>query len=619
MADISEILANSDPETLRKLLEMRDATQYGERFVGPAERSAEVFSKMPRTAAESAEILAGAPEPATDYGKIFGKQVAQDIVDAGARPGRTAAESAEVFSKALPEGIAEGQNLVPYTGRTAGPSMLSRAGSVLSKAALPASIGYELLKSGPMDENEDNVIGLMREAYARANGRVPEDRFEDVKALSDNSSQLPGYFSEPYQVDDDVVQRDPSSVPGAPSSPAAQQRALRDKFTGRVPVESRMDTGEAISKLLGMKNEQLASAQNLQNNLRLLAGMQRAGETIGAAFAPLSKAKPDDDFYKAQLAGVDQPVQNILQKQNLEDQQMRGIAQQQALKTQLAKSDPNSDISRAADKFLRYNAAKLGLKDLIPSGALTANEADDLQKIVAQEAARKDQSDLKRILAGNAAEDRKIKLSDAQEKHLSDLRQKFSKSLSADSASSRSAMGRAALGQQQAEKIETLIHQYKDSGQLSKQQIYEIANAFDSMLKGGVSTVSGVEHLIPRNMLTDSASIEQYISSVPVGAQQQAFVKRLAESVANEKKTATGQLDRYLKPKGLAFKELKEKDPDSFHAILQGGNEAAGVVQGAPQVSRAPSAPAEETGPHGPSVTQNGHTYMWDPKEKKYK
>ena len=108
MPSFAELAAAANPETLRKLLQ------------GSSELPPTAYPQISPYEVQNASRAA----QASDYSKLFGPQVEKDLAEEAVRaasiPGKSAAQSAEVFSQAMPGGVgveAE-KSLVPFTQQT---------------------------------------------------------------------------------------------------------------------------------------------------------------------------------------------------------------------------------------------------------------------------------------------------------------------------------------------------------------------------------------------------------------------------------------------------------------------------------------------------------------------
>ncbi len=443
MADISELLSGKDPDGYQKLLDLRDKLKWGNpssSAMGPAEQSAQVFKNMPNTAAESAGVFENAgmlpsesPAP-TDYKSLFGKQVAQDVVDGASLPGKTAADSAKVFAQSMPEGIAEGKNLTPIKSlvpmgesvvdnaarfapevESGATRMLGTAGRAIGKAAGPLSVLMELLHSTNANADEDRAVSAIR----KSNGEQqtpPVDEDLDLKTKLDafqaqrdaktigstSNSSSPLDLSKMLSGGGSSGGSEGGYLPGQgppmsflPRSAASQQADNGGDDdeedddatpTGKAkPVASaslpatapaKLTQAEAIMKFLSGNRSELAAAQAQANNTNFMANMGKAGNTIGSAF--MRNGKLDDSGYDQMQKSANDPVQQVLTKHSLDKEGMQTAALKNQLMAQMDAADPSSAKSKLSTSILQQAAQAANLKLNIPPEGLSATDAKDM-------------------------------------------------------------------------------------------------------------------------------------------------------------------------------------------------------------------------------------------------
>lgn len=122
-----------------------------------------------------------------------------------------------------------------------------------------------------------------------------------------------------------------------------------------------------------------------------------------------------------------------------------------------------------------------------------------------------------------------------------------------------------------AEYAEGLIAQGKGQPNgLDSRQLEELAQSTARLLGGTGAASARVEALVPHTLMGRAQTLKEYLSNNPTGANAQAFVDRMAETIAREKQIAENQ-KRQFQIEGLPrFKSLKNKDPDTYNAMLQG-------------------------------------------------
>jgi hypothetical protein len=63
------------------------------------------------------------------------------------------------------------------------------------------------------------------------------------------------------------------------------------------------------------------------------------------------------------------------------------------------------------------------------------------------------------------------------------------------------------------------------------QQIYELARGLDRAISGAAPTMGSTEHLVPSTLMGKIRSVQQYLSNKPTGADKQAFVAQMGETL----------------------------------------------------------------------------------------
>ncbi len=314
---------------------------------------------------------------------------------------------------------------------------------------------------------------------------------------------------------------------------------------------------DQMKEAIAQKNRNLGLSQMERGAAQVSAGLAGGGHAV---FNPdLSQSE-----FTAKLA--DQPIKDLQAKEAAD------------------KSDPNNGYSKGLRDWAKqtYNIDLKGasaeqVEKIAPylSKQYEAEQErqnkrmllEDRNKERQYEAAQRNADRNVKML--EIAQNTKEKQDKKDENDLQNDRYKLDKLLSAETASSRSALGKAANIGRAAEAMNMLATQYKDQNSLDKRQIYELATSLDAMLKGGTSTISGTEHLIPKTYQGDASKIEEYITGLPQGAQQAEFVKRAVETVNREKDLANEQVKRWSKSHAPTFKRLKEKDPESMKAMFK--------------------------------------------------
>lgn len=121
-----------------------------------------------------------------------------------------------------------------------------------------------------------------------------------------------------------------------------------------------------------------------------------------------------------------------------------------------------------------------------------------------------------------------------------------------------------------AEKLQQLTQQHPD-GNLDPRQMEEYALGLANMLSGSSGAArSQVEALVPHTIMGNAQKMKEWLLNDPQGAEQQNFVKRMAETVEREKALAEEQLNKVREQRLTSHSKLAKQDPETYKAILKG-------------------------------------------------
>lgn len=323
----------------------------------------------------------------------------------------------------------------------------------------------------------------------------------------------------------------------------------------------------------------LSQAQDNRKNQNMLANMLDAGDRIGTAIAGQGNLTYEKGKYDNLRKIGDQGVEDVLEKQKmkgtLQDQELRGYniqkAKQQATDDK-AKSDPNSDISRMNRASVVDSLNRIGRKDLASQVKpnMSSKQIEDLfgeynlQNMVTAYDAQQNRLEMAKVKAGDKTAAAQAKMDQKDTERLD----KFNKAITSSIASSRGAFGKMANIKRSAEAIEQLSLQ-NSNGNMDNRQIQELARSLDSMLSQGAATITGSSHLVPRSASGDASKLMEYIGNIPRGAGQQAFVKKMLDTVEREKALATNQIKKESKALLGSGKDLADRHPEAWGMMLK--------------------------------------------------
>ena len=355
-----------------------------------------------------------------------------------------------------------------------------------------------------------------------------------------------------------------SSTPSLKSAPAGSMPADDDKdalldklnkFTGKTPVDSRMNTSDAISKLLGSNQADLDDAIKQRNQLQLLGMIEHVGNTAGNALTPLARPNSDAD-YQAHLATMAQaPIQDVMAKQALAREGLQNQASAQQLGQLMANSDENSSISSTARDILKQAAKSAQMNINIPDN-LTAAQAEKLMPGIENMANRRVQMQnalmMKQMMMGNQQATK-------QNQMLGQTQQLL------ESARGNPAAQQAERDLYSADKAKSLINLYGDPDKLSPQMVNTLVAEVAKISGGGAPTLEGMKALTPDTLSSQLAGVKQKLLNEPTPANAGAFVKQYGDYIDKLKDDAKKVIsDKY----GRIIESRKgQLSPENYGAL----------------------------------------------------
>lgn len=152
-------------------------------------------------------------------------------------------------------------------------------------------------------------------------------------------------------------------------------------------------------------------------------------------------------------------------------------------------------------------------------------------------------------------------------------------------------------GKQQAERLnrigraDALIQQMQTQvGGGDTRQMRELGTSLASVLTGGnVVAQNQVEELIPQTYKGRFNVFLEKLSNNPTGTEQQAFIKRFADTLAREKTTIQGQARTVAERTAPTLRVLKSQFPEDYHAVVDQYLTNSPEIMGPSQTSQTPS------------------------------
>lgn len=488
----------------------------------------------------------------------------------------------------------------------------------------PESLAENDSESQPSDKDVIDTASTKLDPDIQA----MSDQLEAARPSDKDSSTSESTDSDDTSDNDDSDEDSPNQDPSKIQNPeVARLQALLDQATGKTPVESRMNSRDAIAALLGKKQQELSSAQELSNKLEYLANMNRAGETISNGLAPMAHRQADNEGYKAALAQAQQPVTNILQKQQFTNQALKDSAEQQQLSNEMDRNDPNSDVSKLAVQLAQQSAPGLQIKP-----GMTAANLDKILPGIEKSADRQlqrqnvkaiaDQNNLTKQMMNQGRQDAKDAAQQAsQEKNDESTQQKFGKQLNTLSQSSRSPIGRAASAQISIKRLQDIINDPHATNE-------DLNNAYTDMtavISGASPGMGAVAHNSYNTLQNQMANMKQYWTSAPQAPVMPEIKAHVGDLANRMQAISDNVINQHLGTTATSFTGWMKRHPDEARDMMRsaaGSSSDQPISTPSTSTASAPKATTQPQAPTAPNevvrVTKDGRPAVFDASTKKF-
>lgn len=124
----------------------------------------------------------------------------------------------------------------------------------------------------------------------------------------------------------------------------------------------------------------------------------------------------------------------------------------------------------------------------------------------------------------------------------------------------------------QAQRLQGLVQSVGNGNMnLDSRQIEELAIGVNKLLSGASGgAVAQVQALVPKTIQGNSQKIAEWLSNTPTGTNQQAFVKRMMDTVNREQEIAADQVKKAQTARLPAYSFLAKSNPEEYNAVLRG-------------------------------------------------
>lgn len=356
------------------------------------------------------------------------------------------------------------------------------------------------------------------------------------------------------------------------------QEALMSRYKALQsnPTPNPRPVSDILNTLMNDKRDEMGNAMQNRNNLQLLALLGKAGSQISQGLTPRNTRPLDQSVYNAMLGMAQQPVNDVMMNQSLDQNVIRQQMLQNDAQVQLGQSDPNSAVSQVmrdlyqketnnvADPSLSYsdiikmepslarvfNAEqnRLARKDAIDS----RNQNVALQMQQRQDALQQAQENKKEAAAA--------KLEAADEK----FQFEFQKRLDPLRQSSKSAIGTAASAKISTNRL-LRIMQNKD---LTAQDYATISSDMNKIISGS-STISGTEEQSYHTLAKDIAEKVTYIFSKPAAVNTPEIKKHIIDMAHEMNEVSDSVIDTFTGGVSSGATGWANRHPDLLEKMVK--------------------------------------------------
>lgn len=375
------------------------------------------------------------------------------------------------------------------------------------------------------------------------------------------------------------------------SSETDRQDVLKNVFAGSSP---KVDTSNVLAPGKGFTEntvENLKKAQDQANQDRQVANLVQGLNTVTSGVIG-KRHNTDAPDVSASNKGWDKyaeaGAEGVKQFKERGDQE---------------KNDPNSSASASMREFAKPMMAKLGIK--LPDNVSFA-QMEKISPLMVKMFDAKEATDARRDLLKDRALDRAAsrgqKTNEKEEKAYSELRTK------AETFRGNPAAQQASRDTLSASKALALV-KTKDPNKLTTQDLNLLAGELAKIATGGVPTEHGIQALMPNNLNTKFAELQNFILSKPSDARAAEYIKRNMHYLDDMSKTAQKVLDSYH---NNMYKGYKGRISSDHQKEFLSDYPGVGTLQN-PTTETAPPSSNEER-----RMTKDGRTAIFDKNTKQF-
>ena len=357
------------------------------------------------------------------------------------------------------------------------------------------------------------------------------------------------------------------------------------------------DSPSALNPAVVDYLSKLKAAQSTANSNQLLAGLARAGGTISSAIAKTNV--PDQSAYNALDKNAQAPVDQVEADQATAVKQIKLNSDASEAKVTAAENDPDSEQSKAFRAALgQVPGVKAAYGDAFDD--LTAADKQNVFDVIKT----KEQIDARRADKQAAAAG---KNDINQDKAYTALRKDL------ESFKQNPAAKQAAADVYSASKALAIVSG-KNPDSLTTQDLSLLTSEIAKVATGGVPTEHGITVLMPNNLQTKFAEMQNFLTSKPTDAEAGEYIKHNMAYLKDMTNEANKVVSNYRSNIAKGYRNRVK--PDDYAEAQSDYGLSPDTSSSSPAMPVQNSKPQAQSKPR--TVTQNGHTYTLNDQTGQY-
>ncbi len=301
------------------------------------------------------------------------------------------------------------------------------------------------------------------------------------------------------------------------------------------PTKNPPPIQDTLSKLLGQNNDELANARDQRGQMQLLAMLGLAGQQAGAALSPLGNVKTDPTAFNALMAASQQPVGDIKNKQDINNEILKGSVLKGQAQTEIQKTDPNSAVSQAYRDLYEKTTHKKA------DPGMSAMDIEKLEPMLARMSTAEENSKNRANALAVARGTKELDKKDKADTHVGDM---------LESSRQTKDVSQAYLDSYSASKALKLLKKYPDMNAMTPQETSLITSEVAKIAQGGVPGKEELKALKVNALPSWFASEAQKLTNNPIPAQAGKFMQKykdyLEELQNNAKEVINDKITRVI-------------------------------------------------------------------------